>query len=66
MAEVGVTDSAEVISSGDIEPEVASAQLSEVSCAGLLTGYLTTEQFQALKADHILDSVANIPALINN
>lgn len=66
MAEVGVTEAAEVISSGDTEADVVSAQRAEVTSVGVLTGHLTTEQFQALKADHILDSAANITTLITN
>lgn len=66
MAEVGIIEPSEVISSGDTEADVVSAQRAEVTSVGVLTGHLTTEQFQVLKADHVLDSAANITTLINN
>lgn len=66
MAEVGLTDPAEVISAGDTEADVVSAQRAGVTSVGVLTGHLTTAQFQALKADHVLDSAANITSLVIN
>ena len=66
MEEAGITDTAEVISSGDTEADVISAQRAGVTSVGVLTGHLTTEQFQQLGADHILDSAADIVSLFKN
>ena len=66
MAEAGITDPAEVISSGDTEADVISAQRAGVTSVGVLTGHLTAEQFQELRADHVLDSAADIVKLISN
>src|SRR5699024_35958 len=66
MAEAGITDPAEVISSGDTEADVISAQRAGVTSVGVLTGHLTAEQFLELRADHVLDSPAGIVKLISN
>lgn len=66
MAEAGITDPAEVISSGDTEADVISAQRAGVTSVGVLTGHLTAEQFQELRADYVLDSAADIVKLISN
>ena len=60
MEKLGVTDEAAVISSGDTDADVRSAQKSGVTSVGVLTGHLTREQFESLGADHILDSSANL------
>lgn len=65
MEESGVTDPAEVISAGDTEADVVSAQRAGVTSVGVLTGHLSTEQFTKLNADHILDSAADIVGIIN-
>lgn len=66
MFEANITDPAQVISSGDTEADVISAQRAGVTSVGVLTGHLTTEQFQELKADHILESAADVVELINS
>ncbi|WP_255462066.1 MULTISPECIES: HAD hydrolase-like protein [unclassified Corynebacterium] len=60
MEKFDVTDKAGVISSGDTEADVRSAQAAGVTSVGVLTGHLTREQFESLGADHILDSSANL------
>lgn len=60
MEKLGVTDKSAVISSGDTEADVRSAQAAGITSVGVLTGHLTREQFEALDADHILDSSANL------
>lgn len=64
MEKLGVTDKAAVISSGDTEADVRSAQKAGVTSVGVLTGHLTREQFDALGADHVLDSSANLLDLV--
>lgn len=60
MEKLGVTDKSAVISSGDTEADVRSAQAAGVTSVGVLTGHLTREQFESLGADHVLDSSANL------
>ncbi|WP_246822273.1 HAD hydrolase-like protein [Corynebacterium sp. HMSC074C05] len=60
MEKLGVTDKSAVISSGDTEADVRSAQAAGITSVGVLTGHLTREQFEALDVDHILDSSANL------
>lgn len=60
MEKLGITDKSVVISSGDTEADVRSAQAAGVTSVGVLTGHLTREQFKSLGADHILDSSANL------
>lgn len=61
MADLGVDDPATVISSGDTEADVISAQRAGVTSVGVLTGHLTREDFEKLNADLVLDSVADLP-----
>lgn len=60
MEKLEVTDKSAVISSGDTEADVRSAQAAGVTSVGALTGHLTREQFESLGADHVLDSSANL------
>lgn len=64
MADLGVTDPAEVISLGDTEADVQSAQRAGVTSVGVLTGHLSRADFESLGADHILYSAADLPALL--
>lgn len=64
MAETGITDPAEVISAGDTEADVRSGQNAGGRSVGVLTGHLTRADFTALGADHVLDSAAELPALL--
>lgn len=63
MARLGVSDPAAVISSGDTEVDVRSAQAAGVRSVGVLTGHLSREQFAALDADYIFDSAADVATL---
>lgn len=60
MEKLGITDKAAVISSGDTEANVRSAEATGVTIVGVLTGHLTRELFESLGADHVLDSSANL------
>lgn len=61
MENLKVDDPATVISSGDTEADVISAQRAGVTSVGVLTGHLTREDFEKLNADLVLDSVADLP-----
>lgn len=60
VEKLGITDKSAVISSGDTEDDVRSAQAAGVTSVGVLTGHLTREQFGSLGADYVLDSSANL------
>ncbi|WP_256890774.1 HAD hydrolase-like protein [Corynebacterium amycolatum] len=60
MEKLGVNDKSAVISSGDTEADVRSAQAAGVTSVGVLTGHLTRKQFESLGANHVLDSSANL------
>jgi phosphoglycolate phosphatase len=62
MADLGVADTAAVISAGDTAADIESARRAGVTSIGVLTGHLTREDFQALGADLVLDSVADLPS----
>lgn len=64
MADLGVEDTDSVISSGDTQADVVSAQRAGVTSVGVLTGHLTREKFAELGADHVLDSAADIVDLV--
>lgn len=64
MADLGVEDTAQVISSGDTAADVISAQRAQVTSVGVLTGHLKKEDFEGLGADHVLDSAATITTLV--
>ncbi|MCS5480159.1 HAD hydrolase-like protein [Corynebacterium sp. YIM 101645] len=64
MGELEVTDPATVISLGDTSADVLSAQRAGVTSVGVLSGHLSREQFAELNADHVLDSAADLPALL--
>lgn len=61
METLKVDDPATVISSGDTEADVISAQRAGVTSVGVLTGHLTREDFEKLNADLVLGSVADLP-----
>lgn len=64
MEKMGVTDKASVISLGDTESDVRSAQHAGVTSVGVLTGHLSRGDFGRLGADHVLESAADLPSLI--
>lgn len=64
MRKLAVTDTAAVISSGDTRADVVSAQRAGVTSVGVLTGHLTCEDFNALGADHILNSAADLLTIL--
>lgn len=61
MAQAGIEDPNEVISCGDTEADVISAQRAGVTSVGVLTGHLNRGDFVRLDADLILDSAADLP-----
>lgn len=63
MEMTGVTDPAQVISTGDTAADVRSAQAAGVTSVGVLSGHLTRADFEQLGADHILESVAKFDQL---
>ncbi|MEJ6018729.1 HAD hydrolase-like protein [Corynebacterium sp. H113] len=65
MNELDITDTSEVISSGDTQADVLSAQRAGVTSVGVLTGHLTSEQFAEYGADHVLSSAAEITTLLD-
>lgn len=64
MRKLAVTDTAAVISSGDTRADVVSAQRAGVTSVGVLTGHLTCEDFNALGADHVLNSAADLLTIL--
>lgn len=64
MADLGITDTGEVISVGDTAADVVSAQRAGVSSVGVLTGHLSEEEFAGIGADHVLRSAADIDSLL--
>ncbi|WP_167193344.1 phosphonatase-like hydrolase [Brevibacterium pigmentatum] len=64
MDTVGVTDRAAVVSVGDTSADVESALNAEVTAVGVLTGHLSREDFAAEGAHLVLDSVADLPAVL--
>lgn len=60
MAITGVTDPAEVVSVGDTEVDVESAQAAGVFSVGVLSGHLTREAFAAKKTDAVLEGAADV------
>lgn len=64
MDKLGVADKAAVISLGDTESDVRSAQNAGVTSVGVLTGHLSREDFERLGADHVLESAADLPSII--
>lgn len=63
MEDVGVTDPAKVLSVGDTEADIRSAQKAGVMSAGVLTGHLSQQDFEELGADAVLESVAEFTNL---
>ncbi|WP_394280788.1 HAD hydrolase-like protein [Corynebacterium sp.] len=61
MKKLDITDTADVISSGDTAADVESAKRAGVTSVGVLTGHLTKEQFDEYGANIVLDSVADLP-----
>lgn len=61
MVELGVDDTAAVISVGDTSADVQSALNAGVTSVGVLTGHLSREDFAAEGAHLVLESVADLP-----
>ncbi|MFC0250115.1 phosphonatase-like hydrolase [Citricoccus parietis] len=64
MERLEVSEAAAVISAGDTAADVESARRAGVTSIGVLTGHLSRADFEALGADLILASVADLPAHI--
>lgn len=64
MEKIGVSNKAAVISLGDTESDVRSAQNAGVTSVGVLTGHLSREDFERLGADHVLESAADVLSII--
>ncbi|NLA55485.1 MAG: phosphonatase-like hydrolase [Corynebacterium humireducens] len=64
MDDLGVRDTGTVISLGDTAADVRSAQRAGVRSVGVLTGHLDRTDFAGLGADHVLDSAADLPQLL--
>ncbi|MEE2060732.1 phosphonatase-like hydrolase [Rhodococcus artemisiae] len=62
MAHLDVQDAAAVVSAGDTASDVESARRAGVTSIGVLTGHLTRPDFDALGADLVLGSVADLPS----
>ncbi|HET8994955.1 MAG TPA: phosphonatase-like hydrolase [Rhodococcus sp. (in: high G+C Gram-positive bacteria)] len=62
MAHLDVHDTAAVVSAGDTASDVESARRAGVTSIGVLTGHLTRADFDALDADLVLGSVADLPS----
>lgn len=60
MEITGVDDPAAVISVGDTEVDVESAQAAGAFSVGVLTGHLTKEAFAAKNADAVLELAADV------
>ena len=66
MAALDVTDPQAVISLGDTSADIESARRAGVTSVGVLTGHLSRERFGELGADHVLDSAAHLPGLLDS
>lgn len=64
METLGFEDRNAVISVGDTSADVQSALRAEVTAVGVLTGHLTEADFESEGADLVLDSVADLPAVL--
>lgn len=64
MERTGVIDVAAVLAAGDTAVDVRAGRNAGVISVGVLTGKLTRELLADLPHDHIVESVANIPALL--
>ena len=64
MQQAGIDDPALVISVGDTEADVRSAQNAGVTSVGVLTGHLAREDFERIGADHVLATAAQLPDLL--
>lgn len=61
MARLDVSDTATVVSVGDTASDVESARRAGVTAVGVLTGHLTRSDLEALGADVVLGSAADLP-----
>lgn len=61
MRQSGIEDPQQVISVGDTESDVLSAQRAQVTSVGVLTGHLSADEFGDLGADIVVESVADLP-----
>lgn len=66
MADLNIHEPGVVISTGDTQADIISAQRAGVTSVGVLTGHLTEKQFTNLNADFILESAAKIVSIIDN
>lgn len=64
MEDVGVTDPQRVISVGDTQADVESAQKAGVTSVGVLTGHLSREEFNSHGADYVLDGAVDLPSIL--
>lgn len=64
MSKCDVEDPSTVISVGDTEADVRSAQNAGVTSVGVLTGHLSYKEFEKLEADYILDSAASLTEIL--
>ncbi|MCZ9308850.1 HAD family hydrolase [Corynebacterium uberis] len=64
MSIAGITDPSEVLSCGDTQADVRSAQRAGVTAVGVLTGHLSREDFAALDTAVVLESAADLPELV--
>jgi phosphoglycolate phosphatase len=62
MADLGVQDTAAVISAGDTASDIESARRAGVTSIGVLTGHLSRAEFEDLGADLVIDFVAVLPS----
>ncbi|MDN5585790.1 MAG: phosphonatase-like hydrolase [Brevibacterium sp.] len=64
MDELDIENPAAVISVGDTSADVQSALRADVTAVGVLTGHLSREDFESEGADLVLNSVADLPAVL--
>jgi HAD hydrolase, family IA, variant 1 len=65
MEKAGIEAKSEVISCGDTEADIVSAQKAGVVSVGVLTGHLEEEEeFVSLGADYILESAADLLSVL--
>lgn len=66
MERTGIRDVRAVLAAGDTLVDVRAARNAGVIAVGVLTGALDRSAFEGEPHDHILDSVAHLPALIDS
>ncbi|ALE07478.1 HAD family hydrolase [Arthrobacter sp. ERGS1:01] len=63
MEKTGVNDVRNVLAAGDTAVDVEAGRNAGAISVGVLTGKMTRELLAGLPCDHVLDSVADVPAL---